>query len=251
MEAACRVDSVVVDGQPRTYLLSPPPGPSCPDGPLPVVFAWHGSGGNGAQLRSYLGLEEVTAGRAVFVYPDGLPRDELDGFTGWNRDPDGADLRFFDALSQVLDHEPCADTTRVFSVGHSRGGRFVEVLACHRADGHRALAAIAAGAWNVTACPGGQAPLWITHGRTDATVGFWQGKILRGSWARRNRCEAVSWFDHFEAGRCTPLPGCGAAAPVVWCPHEEELWDGHGVPSFAPISIWTFFERFAGAAASR
>ena len=240
----------MVDGARRTYLLSRPPTSHCPAGPLPIVFAWHGSGGNGAQLRSYLALEHAIAGRAVVVYSDGLPRDETDGFTGWNRDPDGDDLRFFDVLLETLGREPCIDTTRVFSVGHSRGGRFVEVLACRRARSHRAFAMIAAGAWNVKDCAG-QTPIWIAHGRSDSTVGFWQGKLLRRAWARRNSCEPVSWFDHYETGRCTPLPGCNAATPLLWCPHEEELWGGHGVPSFAAPAIWSFFGSFTGTTARR
>lgn len=238
--ATCRLDRVLVDSQSRTFLVSQPPGGRCPDGPLPIVFAWHGSGGNGAQLRSYLGLDEVVAGHAVVVYPDGLPRSETGGFTGWNRDPDGDDLHFFDAMLEALGREPCLDRTRVFSVGHSRGGRFVEVLACQRAEAHRALAMIAAGAWNVASCPG-RAPLWMAHGRDDSTVGFWQGKLLRGAWADRNGCDEVSFFDGFPTGRCTSLPGCSPETPVVWCPYEGSPWDGHGVPDFAPAAVWSFF----------
>ena len=160
----CRLDGVIVDEARRTFLLSHPPGSRCPEGPLPVVFAWHGSGSNGAKLRSHLGLEEAIGGRAVVIYPDGLPRNDTNGFTGWNRDPDGDDLRFFDAMLDALDPEPCIDTTRVFSVGHSRGGRFVEVLACQRAASHRALAWVAPGAGEESNSPG-PAPPRIAHRR--------------------------------------------------------------------------------------
>ena len=41
------------------------------DGPLALVFAYHGLGGKGADMRSYLDMEKLAGGKTLFVYPDG------------------------------------------------------------------------------------------------------------------------------------------------------------------------------------
>jgi polyhydroxybutyrate depolymerase len=55
-----------------------------PDHAYPLVFAWHGRGGNGELARLYFKVEEAAAGQAIFVYPDALPLPEMDGQTGWD-----------------------------------------------------------------------------------------------------------------------------------------------------------------------
>jgi polyhydroxybutyrate depolymerase len=189
------------------------------------------------------GLDAIGEERPVVVYPFGLPREELDGRTGWNRDPEGNDVAYFDALVAELAATSCIDPERVFSVGHSRGGRFVDVLGCFRGDEHRALASISAGTGNHASCED-SAPMWITHGRKDEYVAFWEGEDYRNRWASYDGCTAPGLFTSFPDDQCTELAGCAADTPVVWCPHTFEGEHGHGPPPFAEEEIATFFARF-------
>jgi polyhydroxybutyrate depolymerase len=241
-KSTCRMEMLQVDGEEREYLLALPESLSCDDGPFPLILVWHGSGTNGQYIRQRTTLETLTAGQALMVYPQGLPRPELDGRTGWNRDPLGNDLRYFDALPTHLAQTHCVDPTRVFSVGHSRGGRFVDVLGCHRGAAHLALASISAGTGNVDSCPQ-SAPMWITHGRQDEYVWFWEGEDYRNRWAEKNGCRVPGFFDSFPDDVCTELSQCPEDSPVVWCPHTEEGDSGHGPPTFAGDEIWRFFQE--------
>ena len=187
-EETCRFDTLLVDGVQRGYVVSRRHGYDCSGGDLPLVIAWHGSGGNGASFRanlqddfSDLDFEAAIGGAAVVVYPDGLTHADCQFGTCWDRDPSGRDVAFFDALVTRLSEEFCVDRERVFSVGHSRGGRFVEVLACHRSEAHVAVASIAAGDRNVVICPG-RVPIWLTHGRKDQVIPFREGESHREHW---------------------------------------------------------------------
>jgi len=245
-DETCGVGSLVVGERERTYVVSRRNGYDCSAGDLPLILAWHGSGGNGASFRANmnddfedLDFEATVAGRALVVYPDGIEHGDCRGRTCWDREPDGYDTAFFDALVAQLADDYCVDTSRVFSVGHSRGGRFVEVLACHRSDSHVAVASISAGDGNVEACPG-NVPIWLTHAHDDATIGFDQGENHRDAWAERNGCDAIADPATFPDDACTTLSGCGDT-PVVWCPTNEPEWDGHAIPEIADEEIWAFF----------
>lgn len=244
----CEVINVDVDGKARTALVSKLGGVDCSQGKLPVILVWHGSRSNGASVRQNvnhdfadLRLEATVAGKALFVYPDGLSHIDCQGFTCWDRSPSGRDLRFFDALLTTLAQRYCVRTERVFSIGHSRGGRFVEVLACYRAARHHALASIAAGGGNVSTCPG-RAPIWLSHGTKDKVIPFKDGEKHRDNWAARNGCSTAT--SSFPLNQCTALVGCPSATPVVWCPTDESDWDGHALPGMMDEAIWSFFRTF-------
>lgn len=70
----------------------------------PVIFRWHGSGGNG--LSGGLGIEFSAADDAIVVGADGLHWDWSEG---------SADLAFFDRMLDVMEKKYCIDRHRVFS----------------------------------------------------------------------------------------------------------------------------------------
>lgn len=100
----------------------------------PLVFAWHGHGGN----MRFSARQYDIQGRwteAIGVYPQGLPTKGLTDPTGskpgWQQkagDDGDRDLHFFDALYRKLDSIYKVDHRRVYSVGHSNGGRFTYLL---------------------------------------------------------------------------------------------------------------------------
>lgn len=237
----CRFESIEIDGQERCYLVVAPPGNR--DVPRPILLAWHGSDSNGAAMRLSMNedfpdlqFEQTIGDDALVVYPDGLPHADCFGNPCWDRDPAGRDVAFFDALIERLAEDWSGDASTVLAVGHSRGARFVEVLACHRADSLVAAGAMSAGSNNVDTCPG-QLPIWLSHSEDDETIPFSQGLGHLSNWADRNGCEAIDAVT-FELDRCVALAGCDA--PVTWCPTSEPDWDGHAPTGLADEELWAF-----------
>lgn len=248
MFGRCHVGEIVVDGESRSYLVSRVDDLDCSSGNLPIVLFFHGSGGNGASGRAQvnetwddLALEEAIAGRALVVYPDGLSHRDCFGRTCWDRNPQGRDVAFFDALPVHLAAQYCVDPERVFAIGHSRGGRFVEVLACERSHALLAAASIGAGAGNVDRCTG-QLPIWLSHGVDDRVISFAEGEQNRNAWSGRNGCRSEA--ADYPLDTCTEIAGCRDASPVWWCPTTESDWNGHAVSGLADESIWDFFSSF-------
>lgn len=233
-----------VDGVARTFVLSVPEGYD-PSVPTPLVFAWHGLGGNGNLARLYFGVEQSSAGAAIFVYPDGLAQASFGGSTGWDLLPSGGDVAYFDALLAELDTGLCIDHERLFSTGHSFGGYFSNALGCFRADVLRAIAPVAGGP-PLGACQDARVAAWITHGSLDGVVPFDQGQSARDALLGRNACSDTTVEVPPEP--CVTYDGCDADHPVVWCAHDLADQDGHSWPPFAADAIWTFFAGLAPSA---
>jgi poly(3-hydroxybutyrate) depolymerase len=225
-----------VDGTARTYELSIP-AEYDPATPYPVVFAFHGRGGDGALAALYFGVEAQAAGAAIFVYPDGLPLANMGNQTGWDLTANGVDVAFFDALRAELDAQLCLDPERLFATGHSFGGYFSNTLGCARGDVLRAIAPVAGGGPFFTC----NTPVaaWIAHGNLDETVPVSEGEGSRDTWLGYDGCGATS--QPTSPAPCVAYDGCSAGTPVVWCAHDEPDMGGHAWPSFAAEGIWGFF----------
>lgn len=233
--------AISVGGQDRCVTY---PVPRADTAGLPLIVFFHGSGSNGFadhQMMSTtfagLDLEAAVGDRAVVVYPDGRPHADCGGETCWDRDPDGPDVAFFDAIVDHFEARYGIDRRAVFAMGHSRGGRLTEVLAGHRGDALAGAALIAVGAGNVDSCPQ-RAPLWITHGVHDREISYAIGVDHLLTWAVRNGCDEPD-PDAFPLDACSALSGC--EEPTTWCPTTESEWDGHAPPDLADDQVWSFF----------
>ncbi len=206
----------------------------------PLVFAWHALGTSGVIAQAYYGVEQQAAGQAIFVYPDGLVQPGLGG-TGWNLEPNGYDMVFFDELYDQLTSNLCIDLDRVFSTGHSFGGFMSNTVACLRGDRFAAIAPVAGGGPFV-GCDGPMAA-WIAHGTADGTVPYSVGQASYQHWLDANGCDAAS--DPTDPSPCVAHQGCDAGAPLVWCSHDEaQPLNGHHWPDWAGPAIWEFFSGF-------
>lgn len=143
---------VAVGATGRTMLLHLPAATGVAR-PIPLLFLFHGSGGNGAAMLRRSGLED-TADRHGFIVaaPDGgIPQDK--GFV-WNipgvpstigRMPgphDADDVAFVGQAIDWLAAHHCVDRTRVYATGLSGGGRMTSLLGCVAADRIAAIAPV-------------------------------------------------------------------------------------------------------------
>lgn len=228
--------SIDVDGMERTYILVIPDDYD-PQRAYPLVFAWHGLGGDGALARLYFGVEQAAAGEAIILYPDGLPQDLVGGQTGWSLD----DVMLFDALADELSNTACIDRERIFSTGHSFGGYMTNGLACLRGEVVRAIGQVAGGPSAVGECSG-EVAAWLAHSPSDEVVLFSEGTAARDQYLMRNGCDETQ--APVDPSPCVQYDGCLADHPVVWCDHEEGGANGHNWPNFAAPAIWAFFASF-------
>ncbi len=246
--------TITVRGATRTYVLSVPASASL-DAALPVVFAFHGDGGTGAGIRSSLGLEAPAAGGAIFVYPDGVQRADgwwdLEGLPAANDD-----IALFDALVTEIEARYCVDPARIYATGFSRGGFFVNHLACERGDVLRAIAPQAGGGpyWGDyngdgrLICPTPPVPALVIHGNADTVVRNDPAPAtLEGGWqAFRHWVYWNSPAPHAVTYATSPsLPSpCVIAQetpadhPVIAC-FVDGL--GHAVWAQQATTVWNFF----------
>ncbi len=232
--------SIDVGGVERTYVLSVPDGYD-PEQPYPLVFAWHGLGGDGALARLYFGVEAESQGAAIFVYPDGLRN--TDGDTAWDLAPDGVDVALFDELLTSLSAEYCVDANRIFATGHSYGGYMTHRLACSRGDVLRAIGSVAGGppfgGGSNAECVGNVDAL-LVHGTFDPTVDVSQGIIVRDRFLEANGCGATT--EPASPSPCVTYDGCTEGS-VSWCEHDTPEAQAHNWPSFAAEGIWQLFAQ--------
>jgi poly(3-hydroxybutyrate) depolymerase len=223
-----------VGGRARKYWRWVPSGYD-PNRPIPIIFAWHGSGGDGDEVRrTYFYLEPVVRDGAIILYPDGLPVNG--GSTGWDLAAEGIDVKFFDAMLAAVSQDYCVDLAHVFSTGYSYGGMFSYALACSRGSKLRAIAPTAGAIFGGSSGCSTPVPAWIAHGTNDDLVPYSSAQSARDVWLRINGCGTAT--TPTSPSPCVAYQ-CPANAPVHWCVHNE----GHEWPSFAAQGIWAFFSR--------
>jgi polyhydroxybutyrate depolymerase len=193
----------------------------------PLIFRWHGAGGNGS--TGGLGIEFSAKEDAIIVSADGL-----NNF--WHPYANSIDLLFFDTMLETISNQYCIDSHRIFSYGFSIGGSFSNLLACQRSDVLRASAAVASGLFS-NACKG-KVATWLLHDINDEAVPIAKGKAVLKRAIDANGC---STHTVDEGNGCVRYQGCDAT-PVVWC---ESKGFGHNIRGdFAPAQVWKFFQYF-------
>jgi len=133
----------------RTYDITLPA--TCDSSHLvPLVFVFHGDGGNGNDMYAGFPIEAAASaagGTAIFVYPDGTDNniDPGGAARAWDlyHDPGyfpypytpgqsvpamndeasgNADIDFFDTMVESFEKEYCVDTSKIWITGMSSGG---------------------------------------------------------------------------------------------------------------------------------
>ena len=233
---------LTVDGVVREALLHAPA--SAKTTPAPLVFAFHGHGGNMQfSARSY--HIHTLWPEAIVIYPQGLntpsklvdPEGKKPGWQNVAGDQGDRDLKFFDAMLTSLESHYKVDAKRIYTTGHSNGGGFTYLLWAERAEKFAAFGPSAAAARRVK---DGLKPKPVIHvaGENDPLVKFEWQKLTLDIVRKNNQCgEVTSWEG---AKGCTLYPS-KVGAPVVTFIHPGT----HTYPAEAPELIVKFFKQHA------
>ena len=214
-----------VNGTNRTYHVRVPASYD-KDRAYPVVFRWHGTGGNG--LSGGLDIQYASGANAIIVGADGIN-------SGWTYGTEPNDLALFDAMLDELSQQYCVDLGRVYAYGFSAGGGITNALSCKRASKLRGSAAIAGFDRGDASCDGTQVAAWFQHDVTDPAVSITQGRASRDRAIRRNGCTTQTT----AVNGCVSYSGCKTGFPVIWC---ETNGLGHDIAGgTAPARVWEFF----------
>lgn len=195
---------------------------------VPVVFAFHGANGSGAEARSRLGLEASADAGAIFIYPDAAQGT-------WDIRPVSADGRRVDALIQRLSRSYCIDPQRIYMAGFSAGAVFTLFLGCNVPDTFRGMAVVAGAddRFSLSCCHSAISGIFI-HGTRDEAFSLAEGQRARGFTLARDGCDPSSALT--DDAYCQSY-SCPAPYAVDYCE-----WDGdHDVPPFAGAEISRFF----------
>jgi len=168
-----------VDGVKREALVFTPP-PNIRGIKYPLVFAWHGHGGNMQGTSQLMHLQTVWPG-AIVVYPQGLnspsPVDPQGNKPGWQVEANQAapvgnrDLKFFDVMLAKLHQKFSIDDERIYTTGFSNGAVVSYLLWAERSNVIAAIGEVAGRLWDTEHLTQPRAVLAIA-GRLDTTDPF-------------------------------------------------------------------------------
>jgi polyhydroxybutyrate depolymerase len=228
---------LTVGGATRTYSIAVPADYDATRS-YPVIFAFHGDGGDGASARGAFKLEATHGNEAILVYPDGLNRTwDLDT---WD-DATNPDIRFMDALVAAVKATYCAAS--FYAVGFSRGGFFANHVGCHRGNLFRAVSSHGGGgpydatlknfdAQGNLICPTKPVPALLVIGANDGLLN--DSNFSRKYWTFANGCQTAAAAT--DPSPCVAQQGC--QKPVEWC---QIPGLGHGIWQNAAETTWKFF----------
>jgi polyhydroxybutyrate depolymerase len=119
----------------------------------PLVFGFHGHGGNMQGMSQLMHLQTLWPG-AIVVYPQGLnsprPIDPPGNVPGWQYEANqtrgnvgNRDLDFFDAMVATMKQKFTVDDKRIYTTGFSMGGVFSYLLWAERSKTIAAIGEVA------------------------------------------------------------------------------------------------------------
>lgn len=264
VERTIKIDSP--DGE-RTAIVYHPT-TARPGAPLVVVL--HGANGTAADVKSWLGWDEL-AERDGFVvaYAEAMDKRWNAGFCCRRSDmPDVDDVGFLHELRAQLIAEDDVDPKTVFAVGASNGGMLAYAWACSELGDVLGIGVVSAAL--TTPCPSPPAiSVVAVHGKDDEVVPV-NGGLSEGGPGNNLSYPSVdqSLAPFLASASCPPQPtvsDAGGASVALWkCPHGRVIvrdivsGKGHGWPgaggnsgkSTAPTDstgyIWFVFSRLRG-----
>ena len=212
-------------------------------GRSPLVFVFHGHGGNAQNAARRFHIHTLWP-EAVVAYMQGIPGvvgiTDAEGIrNGWQKNPGelgDRDIKFFDVALERLQKEYKTDPDRVYLIGHSNGARFVNVLWSVRGNRLAALcSASGQGGRLIESAP--PKPIFIIAGKRDRLVPF-EGQMMSVALVRQLLKTDSSKAT--EKGFATMEPGRDGTELVTYL-HPG----GHEFPEDALPLVVSFFQRHA------
>ncbi|SDG14585.1 alpha/beta hydrolase family esterase [Epilithonimonas hungarica] len=163
-----------IDGTSRKAIIYEPTAKS---DKVPVVFVFHGHGGNANFVSKRIDVQNYYK-EALVIFMEGLPGRKVPGIdpngrmNGWQiftDDLEGRDIQFFDEVFSDIHRRYKIDDSRIYLIGHSNGARFVNVLWKMRGDKITAICSASAQGGNLIS---GAVPIsvWMYIGNNDRIV---------------------------------------------------------------------------------
>lgn len=210
--------------------------------PRPVVFAFHGHGGNSRYSVRKFKVNESWP-EAISIYMQGLPTkgaitDPEGQKSGWQKDVgdyEDRDLKFFDAVLKWVHEKAKINDKAVFALGHSNGGTFTYLVWKARPGILRAIAPAAAA--GVSARGTTPIPVFHTSGENDPLVGFRMQTRTVNYVLGVDKCEG----EGKSIGKNMTRWESKVGAPVVRYVHDG----GHELPEEALSESIKFLKSFA------
>jgi polyhydroxybutyrate depolymerase len=228
-----------IDGVKREALVFAPK-PTTHDIRHPVVFAWHGHGGNMQGTSQQMHIQTVWP-EAIVVYAQGLPSespvDPNGTKPGWQTEAGqngDRDLKLFDAMLATIKQNHSVDDARIYTTGFSNGGGFSYLLWAERGKTIAAIGEVAGRlfpAEHLTLTR----PLLAIAGQADTTDPFA---------LQQQTIEAARQVDNATGNG----QGCGQVctfyASTSQTPVKTFIHPGaHVYPPWAPAEIVKFFKN--------
>jgi polyhydroxybutyrate depolymerase len=235
--------SLVVNGEPRSYVLHLPPLKHTR--PLALVLMLHGAGGNAAHIEAATGMSTKAdeAGFAV-AYPNGSTAFS-DLLRTWNAGnccglaaaAGVDDVAFLRAV--LKDVKAAVAIDRVFAAGFSNGGMMAYRLACELRDEIAAVAVVAA-TYESACKPRAGIPVLAIHGLLDGLLRFdgieqENSPLLHATrsvpesvavFARANGCSGAPTVSEDSRLRDARHFGCKAEVRLISLKHGAHAWPG-------------------------
>jgi len=235
-QASSSVMTWNVDGVQRQALVFAPSSDK-PGEKHPLIFGFHGHGGNMNHASKGMHFQDLWP-EAIVVYPQGLPsptpRDPEGNAPGWQIDAGqngDRDLKFFDTMLSDLKKKYTVDGSKVFTVGFSNGSAFSYLLWAKRA---KDLAAIGICAGRMTSTPSDARPLIAIAGQSDKLIPFSEQE---DTLARARKVDHTDDTPQSCGTNCSLYKGKGDSSVMVLV-HPG----GHIVPPWAGQAIVDFFQ---------
>jgi polyhydroxybutyrate depolymerase len=220
-----------------------------PDGydgstPVPVMFAFHGAGGNESSLRNLWDNTPIGE-KYLMIYLKSSG-------SGWGLN---ADRSRVEAAYEAVTQDGCVDQNRVFAVGHSSGAQMIVQLLCDDYSDFDAVIPVASSVYCSSWDP---VPVLNFHGLDDQErcaygLDDCDGRKDIVPYYTSNGCEDTRLPADLDVGSsCSGNidPGCvefqGCSEPTFFCNHNDPQYgtSNHGVPCFATAAMMDFLGRF-------
>ncbi len=220
------MDSVVVDGVARSFMVHLPTGYNATR-PLPVVMAFHGLGMNSTMMFGLTGFTGLADRKNfIVVFPNSAAGRFQDGLA---QGPD--DVAFVRAMLDKLQRGLSIDSKRIYACGISNGGYFTQLLALAMPNRIAACGVVAstltAGA-QASATGGRAVPIVFFEGVDDPLLPWGDGRNKElGKLGEALGISALGTID-------SPLTKMGGLSTV---PETIEFWTNNNhAPSSAQVT---------------